>query len=177
MAICSRERYREITGDITSEDSVVDAELAYAQQDLEERTDRLYESATRTESLLLDREGYVYPKALPVVSVSIPTQSAVDGNRVLIGSLVNISNSADTRVSVTYVGGYAEGAFPIGLVELVAAMAYQRLHRITDLPLGVTSVKVGDVAYSGKNLRDVNADYIKKGIRSWVHPARRLEKY
>lgn len=177
MAICSRAKYREITGDTTTSDADVDSALADAQEDLEEQTDRFYESATRTESLLLDKDGYVYPKALPVVSVSVPTVTTVDGNRVLIGSLINISEVVDTRVSVTYVGGYAAADLPFRLVKLVARMAYADIHFNPDTPSGATSVKVGDVAFSGSRLDPQGERYIRRGIRLWTHPSRRLEAY
>lgn len=174
--ICTRAEYRTITGDTTTADAAVDDALAGAQRDLEEQTDRFFESATRTESLLLDKEGYVYPRALPITSVSVPSQVEVDGNRVLIGSLLNISQTIDTRVTVTYVGGYT-APLPVRLVQLVARMAYRDLHFNPSQPSGATSVKVGDVAFSGPNLDHLGHRWIRRQITTWCHPSRRLETY
>lgn len=174
--ICTRAQYRTITGDTATADATVDQALADAQRDLQERTSRLYEVATRTESLLVDREGYVYPKAIPLVSVSSPAQSSVDGNRVLVGSALNVSIGTliDTRVAVTYVGGYAADEIPFSLTKLVARMAFRDLH--PDVPLNATSIKVGDVSFSGDRLRRL-IDGIDRDLLRWVHPSARLEFY
>src|SRR5687768_5723200 len=104
MAICSREKYRELMKDTTNFDGDVDAALAEAQEFLEETTGRLFESAERTEVLLVTSDGYVHPSAVPITSVSVPSNSTIDGNRVLVGSYFSLNISPSDYVTFTYVG-------------------------------------------------------------------------
>lgn len=168
MAICSRAQYRNLTNDLASFDGDVDEALANAQATLEFETDRLFEQATRTEVLRVDVDGYVYPKALPIVSVSVPANTTIDGDRVLAGvSSLTVLLTANSDISLTYVGGYTAANMPKSLIKLVARMAYAELFFESPFPKGATRVKVGDVEYAGENLGADPDSRLARDIRRW----------
>lgn len=174
--ICNRATYRLLMHDTDSYDGDVDAALAEAQDFLEEETDRKFELGTFTEVLRIDKDGYAYPSASPIVSVATPINSTVDGNRVLVGSYYNLSISPSDTTSVTYTGGYAADALPRSLVRLVARIAYSYLKHetSTDFPEGVKSVTVGDVSYTLSDAANSD-DRIMRDVRRWDR--KRLEWY
>jgi hypothetical protein len=165
VAICSRAKYRSLTGDSTTADADVDAALADAQRDLEERTERLFESATRTETLRVSPSGRVYPKATPITSVTTPANSTIDGNGIVVGGFLNIFTGEYSTIAVTYTGGYSAETMPVRVVKLVARMAYAELHENSLIPSGATRVKVGDVEVAGANLGAVDSTALTRDIR------------
>lgn len=174
MAICTVAQYRAIIGDTTTADATVQAALDDAQVYLQEESDREFELAERTEFLVVDHLGYVYPRALPLEAVTVPTNSTVDGSRVLVGSLLNLAINPSERIVITYTGGYAPDAFPIKLIRLVARLAEYFLPTVSDLPRGITSASVGDVSYTAaESLADNSA--LMRDVRSWDRS--RLEWY
>lgn len=177
MAICDRATYRRLMQDTVTADADVDIALAEAQEFLEEETGRKFETALRTEILRVSSDGYVHPAAVPVASVTLPTNSTIDGNRVRVGGYLDVSIGPSDNVTLTYTGGYAAADLPRSLVKLVARIAYAALPHPSNVPAGAKSVTVGDVSYT---LGDVSsAAYedatLMRDVRKWDR--QRLEWY
>lgn len=149
MAICSVEVYRALTGDLESYDGDVADMLVRVQGVVEGRTRRHFDSGTYTETLPVLADGKVYPSAVPLVSATGYSATQVGPTWIQVG----ISDSwRGDEVTVTYIGGYDEDAMPPELQLLVAQIARRLLPASVPaaaVPAGATSVKVGDVSYSG----------------------------
>jgi hypothetical protein len=160
--------YKQVTGDTVTDEETANANLVRAQKRAEERTGRLFDRAEYTESLPIIG-GKVWPSAYPVVSVTLPETAAVDGNALSISTGVadhydvfeevtqatGIPLVGDrSQLLVTYVGGYATGAAPVDLVEVICEMAqrYTMPANTVGVPAGATSVQVGGQSYSGNIL-------------------------
>jgi hypothetical protein len=163
MTVLSTARYRTLTGDNDTNDTVVAARIAEAEELLTEALCRPLEYATRTERCYLDRAGWAWPQARPIASV---VGYLPDGHGV-----PNVARSADDILrdtcadyaDLTYTGGWdaADAASPHtghkipATVEADLAACAQwiggraaRLAAAVDSPDGATSVRVGDVAVS-----------------------------
>lgn len=128
MSLCTLAQYHTFTGDSTRSDADVTAALANAQTEIEELTERKFELATRTETLVVQSNGCVYPSAYPVTSVTLPSTAVINSPAVIVTSvacppwdLSTVGNPGPTTQSVTYTGGYA--AVPRKLQRLCAQMA------------------------------------------------------
>lgn len=147
--ICTLQRYRTFTGDYLNYDGDVTEALAQAQTEIEERTERKFEQATRTETIVVRSNGRVYPSAYPVTAVSSPSDAVLDTPAVIVNTplhrevqsgdfelvarnrfgsahpydwtLSPFVNGGPVTQAVTYTGGYA--TVPIELQRLNAEMA------------------------------------------------------
>lgn len=185
MTICTKAEYRRRTGDSSSYDGLVDTALAKAQKLVEDKTDRFFESATRTETLTVKENGRVYPHALPLTSVSVPAGASVDGSSVIGtgGSWVDPDYSlnipdwtfpATRRLTstVTYIGGYTADTMPDDVVGLVAEIAELALHpaSMAGVPAGATAVTSGSHTVSGPFLGGSSSlpPAIARQLRLWA---------
>lgn len=157
--------YKEVTGDTATAEGLVNSRLLRAQRRAEDFTGRLFDQVERTESLPII-DGKVWPKAYPVVSVSLPETAAVapdslsidSGQTSVVDALSDVLGLNEARITgdrpqllVTYVGGYAVGTAPEGLVEVICEIAqrYSLPANTVGVPAGATSVQVGKQSYSG----------------------------
>lgn len=181
MSICSRAQYRLYTGDLQSYDGAADTALVNSQSYVEDQTERYLESDTYTETLEVKSNGRVYPRALPLTSVSSPTGATIEGPAILGAGYgwdsvdIDTSNTLTlvprylvSRATVTYIGGYGEGEAPIDLVKLIANIAYADMHPQPALA-GASSISVGDVTVTGSSgsySRDIVRGLTRWGRRS-----------
>jgi hypothetical protein len=159
MALVAPGEYRYVTLDSTSTDGAVSGALAVAVELAEQITDRQFVQAERTERLRPDAWGRVWPSATPIVSVSSPANTRVDGAAVFTGwssllfpdrTLVGLS-WADPTVEVTYTGGWTADTLPADLRRVLCELAFDLLHpdeTLTGVPVGATTVQVGDARLS-----------------------------
>lgn len=159
--------YRSVTGESFPIDATVQANLARAQRKIEGMTGRLFDQVERTEALAA-ADGAVWPKAYPIVSVSLPTTATVSGDAlsILTGTtsgldvLYEVAGLNPDRLPVayqlvTYVGGYATSAdAPVELIDAICELAqrYSQPANTAAVPAGTNSVSVGNQSYSGGTL-------------------------
>lgn len=167
--------YTAVTRDTVTPQADAEAALARAQARAEELCERLFDAASRTETLVPDADGLLWPKAYPVTAVASPATATVtpDGLAVDTGSApfadlfedewgfppsaLPGQPSATQPVTLSYTGGYAPGTAPASLVESVCELASRYLAPADTrgVPAGVTSVTLGGDAsqsYSGRAL-------------------------
>jgi hypothetical protein len=184
MALVSTARYRERTGDEDSSDATVTANLARAVAAVEEFLRRGLIQESRTEAVTLDGTGLHQVRAWPIVSVSDPAQAEV-----LFGQLIRTAHYADPWFgelpTVTYVGGYADGALPPTLEGAVIDLAHAYLPQGDEVGVaaslrelvaaGVTGqVRVGDVTLTMPAVApDSHLDQLVGGICARLSPWRR----
>lgn len=155
MSLVTVARYRAITGDTVTGDAAVTALLEEATWKLEEDLARPLESAERIEPMWPDRNGWLWPLALPITAAPGWT---IDGNALRGGAwpLTSWPESTD-YVSVTYTGGYVErtanpnaaNALPLCIERDLAWAAYvlrSPADLVAQVPAGATSVTVGDIS-------------------------------
>lgn len=179
--------YKNVTGDTFTAQATVEANLLRAQSRVEGRTGRLFDLAERTESLPV-HDGKVWPSAYPVASVSLPATATVTDDKLSINvlttswqddpALVAFSETADPPYNlITYVGGYAAGAAPVELVDIVCEIAqrYGQPANTAGLPAGASSVSAGGQSYAGATLGGASAlpPHLKQAIRAFDHPNKR----
>lgn len=167
--ILSPDRFRVITHNYSSFDTDVHDALVQSQEYLEQQTDRFFELRdeagviqTRVESLKIHGDGLVYPHATPIRSVVLPLGLEIvgPGVRVAAGALSTGVRGFRypwqvQRFTLATTGGYEATAMPESIVMAVAELAQFRLKvRSTSslIPIGATSIKLGDVTLSGANL-------------------------
>lgn len=177
--ICSVLNYQRITGDSASDPAAVTTALQEAQRTIEDRTDRFFEQVSRTETLPVREGGRLYPRGLPLVSVTSPSGASIDGQAIVGASgswldpdlALNPPVGRTARSAVTYVGGYAPEEMPTEIVAAVAELAYLALHPVllVGVPAGVTSISFGSQSYSGASLGGVAQlpAHIRGLIRLW----------
>lgn len=154
-------RYAEITGDNTTAGTAVDARVAEAVDLLEDYLDRPLPEAEYTEQLPADRDGRLWPRAVPLIEAEGYT---IDG-LALAGTtpFPSFLDPVDT-IAVTYTGGWAdptaegydpEAPHPNRLpprVERDLAWAVYRLLRpqapSVSVPANATAVRLGDASVS-----------------------------
>jgi hypothetical protein len=162
------ETYKDLTGDVFTEQAKAERNLARAQQRAEEMTGRKFDRAEYTEALTVDEAGRVWPSATPVASVSVPITATVgdDALSIATGTVTWADAVAGTlpaypaqvarpRVLVTYVGGYdAVTPSPTGLVAAICELAhrYNFPADMTTVPAGATSVSATGQSVSGSRL-------------------------
>lgn len=160
MALVTVQRYRAITGDSTTTETLASARIEEATEILEERLDRPLASAERTERMWPLRDGSFLPHAIPV---TVCADYTIDGDRLLgavpvwTGFLETIPDGTD----VTYTGGWversanpdADNALPV-CIERDIAWAAWALGQTTaaqaaaSVPAGVSSRTLGDASES-----------------------------
>lgn len=177
--------YQRITKDTASATTDVTAALADAQAWVEQHCNRFLERATYTETLRVAENGYVYPSATPLVSVSSPPSLTITGAGVYVGYLsfpsvtvASVSAAFPLQTTVTYVGGYTPATLPVTLRRAIARVARLMLTPavLAGAPAGATSVSLGDVRVSGRLSAlpstdpGIDADlapYVKRQVVGW----------
>ncbi|MGK2948991.1 MAG: hypothetical protein ACSLFP_10480 [Acidimicrobiales bacterium] len=157
------EQYRRTTGDTSTSDEDVTANVAEAVELLEDYLDRPLAEDERTEAMRPDRWGRLWPKATPLITA---TGYEIDG-LALVGaspfgptiSFIDPSSSID----ITYTGGWADpnavgyddeatNQLPGGIARDLAWAAHRLANptagaaEFANLPVGATSVRLGDAA-------------------------------
>lgn len=161
MSLVTIATYQAITGDYDSDSPSVSARLEEAQELLEDALDRKLAHAEHTELLRPTRDGYFWPRVVPITAA---TGYTIDGDG-LYGTVTGTRWPDDTgRVSVVYSGGFVErSANPTATNRLPAyierdlcfaafALAQNdpdnegRSITTAAYPAGATSVRLGDAA-------------------------------
>lgn len=145
------EQYRALTGDNTTDRTVVAEQLRAAQQLVEEYLRRPLELAERTERMrLYDLDGTwtAFPKATPVLSATGYTIVGAG----LVGATPDVvggpfARTADPFATITYTGGWSPVTLPLTVAREIAQTARALIAASTaTVPAGATSVRVGDLA-------------------------------
>lgn len=156
-------RYRTIAADTVTPDLVATDALEFAAELLEEDLGRPLDEAERTETMWLDRAGWVWPRANPIISVATPGWIP-EGD--LLRPAVAWQPTGDillghpeATVDITYTGGWVErtanpaapNRLPASIEADLAWAAHALTHRnslASSVPAGATSVRLGDVSVS-----------------------------
>lgn len=165
-AIVSVSTYRHFTHDTTTSDDDVTTAIADGIEVVEEILRRPLESKERTEDVYIEWRGnapyggYMYPLATPITAV--PSGYSILGDAIVLGSATltvgdlpgpffdyeNI-NDARSIMSITYTGGWTADTLPMSLTRAICEAAFGLTRPFnSSVPIGATSVKVGDVAVS-----------------------------
>jgi hypothetical protein len=152
--------YTAITGDWDCEAAAASARLEEAVELLEDALDRKLEHGTHTELLRPDRDGYLWPRVVPITAA---TGYTIDGDGIY-GTIGPVFGDITGRVSATYSGGFVErtanpnatNALPKYIERDIcfAALALKQVDPDRDgnvivaatYPAGATSVRLGDAA-------------------------------
>lgn len=155
------DRYRAITGDVsTPAVDFVDG-LADAVDRLEEKLDRKLASASRTETMHPTRDWSLWPHAVPITVA--PSGYTVDGNRIYgtdgLGYPFSFTTWPNLGIDITYTGGWVErtanptatNRLPSFIEADLAWAAYQilrpaRAAAALSVPEGATNVSLGDAS-------------------------------
>lgn len=189
--LVSVSRYQAITGDTTTAASAVSALIEEATEILEEELRRPLDQAERTERMIPTRDGYLWPKATPIITA---TGWTIDGHGLIGAAAFNWPAGIGegwpftqaAGVEVTYTGGYVErwanpsapNRLPL-CIERDIATAAQLLGTPVDAggigaPPGAKSVKVGDVAVTYGDDGAPGADFRAAQLASvWSRQTRR----
>jgi hypothetical protein len=171
VTICSLSEYRSITRDFASTDEDISEALARAQKICEERTERVWERAVRTETLPVVTGGYVYPSSYPVTGVVVPENAPVDGAQIKVTA--SWFSPEPATVDVTYVGGYLDEEIPTAIKEAVAELAHYKLHPPTNvgIPAGATDVSTNGQRVMGRRLAGASGvpAHIADTFKAWRH--------
>lgn len=151
MALVTPARYIAITRDTNTSAEDIAAELAAAQELVEAETGRPVESAERTERMRIRYGrsfpgGRVYPAATPV---TVAADHTIVGTTALDGASPDagiFDRTDEDYATVTYTGGYTAETVPADLERVIARAAYRLLNADLSLPVGATSVRLGDAA-------------------------------
>lgn len=142
-------RYQAITGDTTTAASACLALIEEATEELEEVLQRPLKVAERIERMIPTRDGYLWPKATPIATV---TGYTIDGHG-LIGTrpfdilAPGYPLHQPAGVEVTYTGGWTDETVPHCIARDIALAAYVLGHPNAvgiSAPVGAKSVSVGD---------------------------------
>jgi hypothetical protein len=170
-------RYRAITGDYSTQASAVSAAIERAEEDLTEVLERPLAEAERTERMTPTRDGWLWPKATPIV---VATDHTING----LGLEPAWSSSSwpcRDAVDVTYTGGWVErtanpsapNRLPLCIEEDLAWRARAIVCPDADgidlfqIPAGATSVRLGDAAVSFAGTGTPGAARSEAGGRRW----------
>lgn len=143
--------YRVRTGDSDTEASAVTGALVDAERLIEDELRRNIPLEERAEKMRIrDHYGRMYPKAWPI---TLCTSNAIEGNRILLGGVPDlaqftalISTQLPLYSTVTYTGGFDADTLPIILRDAVYDLARGLIGDPAPVPIGATSVSVGDVS-------------------------------
>lgn len=188
--IVSYQTYCDVTGDTFTPQARVEANLVRAQAKVEDRAERAFELAERTESLPVV-DGKAWPKAYPITSVSLPSGAAVsaDGLSLMLSpsnwlsdpvmaDAAGLTPADPTHYLFTYVGGYAPGAVPVDLVDIICEVAqrYSLPANTAAVPAGATSINVNGQGISGGVLGGASAltPALKASIARYKHVNARM---
>lgn len=182
--ICTLQQYRSFTADYVSFDGDVTAALAEAQTVIEERTERSFERATRTETLRVWPDGRVYPVSYPLVSISAPANAVIEGPAIRITGYLYPEwvkplwgVQQPIMQDVTYTGGFA--TIPLDLQRLGAQIA--QLVLAPSLPIGsATPAATTDLeGYSSPPLAVLTEwpPSVVRQFRRWKHIKTKLNMH
>ncbi len=153
------ERYQAITGNYDSDSPSISARIEEAQDMLEEALDRGLHAVERTERLVPTRDGWLWPRCVPI---TVATGYTIDGDG-LRGPFGPAWPDETGRVTVTYTGGWVErtanpnatNRLPVYVERDIAFAAFAlAAYEPSDhgqivphnFPAGATSVRLGDAA-------------------------------
>lgn len=158
MLLVTIARYRAITGDTATQSVDVSAKIEHAQDLLADALDRELAEDEYTETLWPTRDGYVWPRNLPLVSCDTHT---IDGDGLrwgVLGDILVDPPFGASSGSFTYVGGWVERtANPTAANRLPkyieddiawAAKALLGAGVASQFPAGATNVQLGDASVS-----------------------------
>jgi hypothetical protein len=151
--------YQRLSKDTESIDDDVLAALDDAQRSIEDALHRkLSASGSFTELLRPDGRGRVFPKLVPVSSVSAPAGASIssDGWSVVVGAVwpefdMLTDRCEPASVSLTYQGGFTLATLPIAIRNGIITVAAAQLQpALAGVPVGalMNSVSVGDASVS-----------------------------
>jgi hypothetical protein len=184
--------YCDVTKDFTTPLDRVMTALSKAISTAEERTNRTFRKGDYTEVLYVYPNNRVYPAATPIASVQTGQGAfRIEGDALWIGwfdpyPVVNVGEVGGIggfppQATVTYTGGYEDGALPQELNDAICAVAWRRTHPVVleGLPVGAGSPHVGDVGFTSSgalaaispNIETATAQVFKKyarpSVRAW----------
>jgi hypothetical protein len=158
--------YVRITGDSDSSQDEVEAALDDMLAMVQEELDRFLVLGTYTETLPMSPQGSVFPRAVPVSSITASSapDAAIDDDGYSIRGVatltftdsplgiddLEISGEASPYGTLTYQGGYTHADFPVKLRRIIARLATVSLNGSggSNLPPGTTAASVGDTSIS-----------------------------
>lgn len=161
MSLVTVATYQSITGHYDCDSPTVSARLEEAVELLEDALDRKLAHAEHTELLRPTRDGYLWPRVVPITAADGYT---IDGDGIYSSVAGPVFPDTTGRVSTTYSGGFVErSANPTATNRLpayierdlcFAAFALYQAepdrdgNQITPVtyPAGATSVRLGDAA-------------------------------
>lgn len=146
--------YQHVTGDTTTDAITVSARIEEAQELLEDALDRPLAEAERIESMHPTRDGFLWPRATPILAAAGYTIDGL-GLRYAWPQAPLIVPTTTGRF-VTYTGGWVErtanpsapNRLPRELERDIALAAYAlgQTSASTAIPAGARSVSLGDAA-------------------------------
>lgn len=141
--------YRVHTGDMTTPGTYVTGALVEAEELLEDELRRDLASEERTESMRVQADGRVYPRAYPI---TVAEGYVIDGNS-LVGAypdnfpFIGVFERVDVPLAtITYTGGFTPATLPRTLAHAIYDLAKVLAQDAAPIPVGATSASVGDVA-------------------------------
>lgn len=162
--------YRVHTGDQDSPASAVTAALVEGQSLLEEHLRRLLESTSRTNDFPIHADGRVYPNAYPITSASL----TIDG-RALLGAEADsgpftgvFESTTPKRATVTWTGGFTPTTLPVTLEHAIYELAEAKVTGAEPVPVGATSVRLGDAAVTFDGPTSGGIDALVPGLADRV---------
>lgn len=196
--LLSLQDYRDITMDVTSQNSELSAALARATSLIEDSLGRALRYGTYTETLEVwyeDGIGYVYPLVTPIISVTAGAMYEVDyGERRLRGIVADAPNgvtwptltpnisetsaippftrSRPDYAAVTYTGGFTASTLPYTLREAHAFIARALMKRNAGSVIGAQEASVGDVRVKYPKI-DSALDALVPGVTALIKPYKR----
>lgn len=185
--------YGRITGDDDAYGAGMADILSDAQKAVEEHCKRKLAYGTYTESVYLYRDGKVYPRNTPLEAMTDPAEITLQGDGAIVNWFIMVENipwffpGYPPQLTVSYRGGYQPygttdgptAELPFKLARAICQVAYNIRHssQMPNVPLGATSVHVGDVGYSGNFLEpsaaidyriaQTLAGFVKHPVRAW----------
>lgn len=169
--------YRVHTGDLTTAGTVVTGALVEAEELLDEALRRHLAWQERTDTLRIHPDGRVYPPAWPITDADL----TIDG-RALLGAAADetpfvgtFSTLTVNTATITWTGGFDDGTnstrLPATLRHAVYDLAKALAQDHQPIPVGATSVSVGDVSISYGSGSSGDLDALVPGL--WY----RVKKY
>lgn len=173
--------YQRVTGDTTTAVPQVTAALDEALGLVQDEIGRTLVFGTYRETLLVYKNGCVYPTATPISTVVAPNVDAVSiqGAAIYLGywnpapavTYGEFNAGVPPQSTVTYSGGFTADTLPAKLLRAICRVAFNSCHPapLVGVPAGATSVHVGDVGYEGASLRTLDPldDGVKKDLRGF----------
>ncbi len=166
MTLVTRYDYRSMTGDMSTLDVDVDANIATGLQTLQEWLDRTLEQQAFTqETVRIHPDGRAYVRNMPLVSVSDPP-NVIIRDQAILGLFPQLSPQFDPVYEgyrmwgwegpgwedrtfpiafVTYIGGWTASTLPRKLRQAIVDLARVEAQTFDPMAAGVTSATVGDV--------------------------------